>query len=151
MTVSVNQSHVSGEFTLSRKTGSCEWWFSPDDIRPRMVGQIDQSVDAVIVSSARTFDFGVVNGPDQLTRDQANGISGAGYSAVARESDNESGGMPLSSVYRAAFDEQYSSAYALGVADPTANTTVMNHCRNLKKDLDETGLDCGGSGCNACP
>lgn len=145
----VNEKHISGEFTMTRKAGTCSWYMSPDDLRDRFVAEVDSSVDALFITSARGFDFGDVQEDDATNVDQAGGIRGAGYSYVVKEADNESAGMPLSSVYRSAFVSQMDSSVALGITDPNASF-VGNHCRDGKKDIDETGTDCGGRDCDIC-
>lgn len=149
MSVSVSETRLSGEFTMSRIPGSCDWWFSPDDLNTRLTGQIDSTTDAVFVIGSRSFGNGVIPSPDSKTVDQSMGISGAGYSYINKEWETNTSGAPDPSIYTSVFSAQMSSSLDLGITNPAASY-IGNHCRDNKRDLDETGIDCGGIGCNAC-
>jgi|GEM_PF-2644644 len=149
--VVVHESRLSGEFSMSRRTGTCEWWFSPDDLRPRLETMIDPDTDAVLVTASRTFDFGEVSGPDTRTVSHTDAIRGAAYSVINKEADvNAGGGDNFSSLYRDALADQLDEAFSLGVSAPEG-PIIGNHCRNGRRDLNESGVDCGGPSCNACP
>ena len=149
MSASVSRVDLSGDFTMSRLPGTCNWWMSPDDLRGKLTGQVDSSTDAVFVIGARAFDFGTVSTPDVNTVDQANGLNGAGYSYIVKDWETNASGAPDHTIYSNAFADQMSSSLDLGISNP-AKSYVGNHCRDGKRDFDETGVDCGGVGCNAC-
>lgn len=149
MSVSVGQTRLSGEFTLSRIAGTCDWWASPNDIGPRISGQIDSSSDAVFVIGTRTFGSGAFPSPDSKTVDQNVGLGGAGYTFINKDWNMDTNSAPNPSIYASAFSEQMSSSLDLGITNPNASY-IGNHCRDGKRNMDETGVDCGGIGCNAC-
>ena len=66
-----------------------------------------------------------------------------------KEWETDTSGAPDPSLYESAFASQMSSSVDLGITDPN-KSYVGNHCRDGKRDLDETGVDCGGSGCTPC-
>jgi len=150
MNVIVNIRDVSGDQSLSRIPGTCNWWVAPDDISSRVAGQVDSSTDTVFVIGSRTYDFGAVSEPDSQTVDQTAGLSGAGYTYVNKEWETNISGAPDHSLFLSAFADQLTSAVGLGITNANASF-VGNHCRDGKRDMDETGVDCGGSGCTACP
>jgi hypothetical protein len=149
LTVSVGQTRISGEFTMSRVPGSCDWWISPNDLRDRLSGQIDNTTDAVFVIGSRTFGSATISSPDSKTVDQTLGLAGAGYSYFNKEWETNTSGIADPSIYSTAFSAQMSSSLDLGITNPSASY-IGNHCRDGKKDIDETGVDCGGTVCNAC-
>jgi hypothetical protein len=149
VTVNNIETRISGQFALSRISGTCNWWLAPSDVSSRLSTQIDSSTDAVFVVSSRTFDFGEVTEPTSQTIDQSAGIGGTGYAYLIKEWNTDIGGAPNPSAFRSAFKSQLASSVDLNITDP-AKSYVGNHCRDGKRDLDETGVDCGGSGCNAC-
>ena len=77
------------------------------------------------------------------------GLAGAGYSYFNKEWETDTSGLADPSIYTAAFSTQMSSSLDLGISNPSASY-IGNHCRDGKKDIDETGVDCGGAVCNAC-
>lgn len=145
----VSTTHLSGETTLSRVKGTCNWHYAPADMPAKAVNAVDSSTDAVIAIGSRDFDFGALPVADQATIDQASGVNGAGYSYIVKEWDINTDGPPAYTAFNDALRSQLNSAVALGVSDPT-KPYVGNHCRDGKKDLDETGLDCGGNQCAPC-
>jgi len=149
VTVSVGQTRISGEFTMSRVAGSCDWWISPADLHDRLTGQIDSTTDAVFVIGSRSFGSGTIPSPDSKTVDQNNGLSGAGYSYINKEWETDTSGASDPSMFNSAFSAQMASSLDLGISGPNASY-IGNHCRDLIRDFDETGVDCGGVGCNAC-
>lgn len=149
MSAAVSLTRLAGQTTMSRLPGSCNWWISPGDIHDRLGPQTDSTTDAVFVISSRNFDFGTVPTPDIQTVDQSAGLGGAGYSYLVKEWETDTSGAPDHSAYTAAFESQMSSSLDLNVSDP-AKSFIGNHCRDNKKDFDETGLDCGGSACTPC-
>ena len=122
---------------------------TPDDLRGRLTGQIDDTTDAVFVIGSRSFESGAVSEPDSNTVDQTVGLAGAGYSYINKEWETNTSGAPDPSMFTAAFSAQMASSLDLGISNPNASY-IGNHCRDGKRDLDETGVDCGGIGCNAC-
>jgi hypothetical protein len=149
MSVSVNKVDISGNFTLSRVPGTCNWWMSPDDLRDSLANQVDYTTDAVFVIGSRDFDFGNVSEPDSNTVDQTLGLGGAGYTYINKEWETDTSGAPDYSMYSSAFAAQMNSSLDLGISNPNASY-IGNHCRDGKQDFDETGVDCGGVDCNAC-
>jgi hypothetical protein len=147
--VSLAESRISGEFTMSRLPASCDWWVAPSDLRERYGSQIDSSVDAVFVASSKTFDFGIVSEPTSQTVDQSAGLGGAGYTYFVKEWEADTSGALDPSLMESSLSSQMSFSLDLGVSDPD-KSYVGNHCRDGKRDFDETGTDCGGLGCNAC-
>jgi hypothetical protein len=150
VSVNVSQTRIDGDLTLSRRAGTCDWWMSPSDLAARFATSLDSSTDALFVVSSRTFDFGEVSEPDATTVDQAAGIRGAGYSYIVKEWETDTTGAASASIYKSALASQLSSSIDLGISDPNISY-IGNHCRYNKKNIDETGVDCGGAGCNACP
>ena len=146
---SVSKIDLTGDFTMSRLPGTCNWWMSPNDLRGKLTGQVDSSTDAVFVICTRSFDFGTVNIPDSYTVDQTNGLAGAGYSFIVKDWDANPSFAPTHTIYSTAFADQMSSSLDLGISNPSSKY-IGNHCRDAKRDFDETGVDCGGVGCNAC-
>ena len=149
MNASISRVSLTGDFTMSRLPGTCNWWMSPGDLRGKLTGQVDSSTDAVFVIGTRSFDFGTVNTPDANTVDQANGLAGAGYSYIVKDWETDVSGAPNHAIYSRAFSDQMSSSVELGITN-AAKSYIGNHCRDAKRDLDETGIDCGGVDCNAC-
>lgn len=149
MSSAVSTSHITGQFTMSRVPGTCSWWVSPSDVRDRLGPQVDSSTDAVFVISSKTFDFGAVDEPLRQTVDQSAGLSGAGYTYLVKEWETDTSGAPDHSAMSEEFASQMSSSVDLGITNPTSKF-IGNHCRDGRRDLDETGVDCGGLGCPAC-
>ena len=149
MTVSASESSITGDFAVSRVPGTCEWWLAPSDLSSRLANQLDSSADTVFVESSRTFDFGEVSEPTSLTVDQSAGMAGAGYTYLVKEWETDTSGAPDSSAFKSAFMSQMASSVDLGITDP-GKSYLGNHCRDGKRDFDETGTDCGGSVCTAC-
>ncbi len=149
MSVSVSQTRLSGQSALSRVPGTCSWWLAPSDVRERMGGMVDSSADAVFVVSSNSFDFGSVETPSRLTVDQSAGLSGTGYTFIVKEWEKDVSGAPDHTAYSEEFAAQMASSAELGITDPGLKF-VGNHCRDGKRDFDETGVDCGGLGCSAC-
>ncbi len=149
VSVGVGTTRLTGEFTMSRVPGGCDWWIAPNDLRDRLIGQVDNTTDAVFVIGAKTFDFGDVSALSSHTVDQSEGLAGAGYSYINKEWPLQSGNPVGYSVYNAALAAQMNSAVDFGVTKADA-AYVGNHCRDGRRDFDETGTDCGGVGCNAC-
>lgn len=149
MSASVSQTRISGELALSRLPGSCGFWVSPDTLRDRLAAEIDNTTDSVFVIGSRGFDFGAVSQPDSKTVDQTLGLNGAGYTYLVKEWETDTSGAPDYSLYLSSFTEQMNMSVDLGITKQ--NTTYIgNHCRDGRRDFDETGVDCGGLGCRAC-
>ncbi len=150
VSVNVSQTRFDGDLLLSRRAGTCDWWMSPDDLRARFATSLDSSTDALFVISSRVFSFGEVSESDATTVDQAAGIRGSGYSYIVKEWETDTTGAASTSIYKSALASQLGSSIDLGITDPNSSY-IGNHCRDNKKDIDETGVDCGGAHCNACP
>jgi hypothetical protein len=140
---------LSGDMTVSRIPGSCDWWVAPADIAERTKGSIDSQVDASVVFSSRNFDIGNIQMPDDKTVGQDAGLGGAGYGFVAKEWETDTSGAPSYAKYMSVLTEQMRLSLEKGISDPNKSLTG-NHCRDGKKNIDETGLDCGGVSCVAC-
>ncbi len=211
LNLSALETRLAGEFTMSRVPGTCEWWFSPADLRDRLVNMVDAGTDHIFVIGSRTFAFGDVPISSMVrTAPSGQGIRGAGYSYILKDAEDLGANKPFSQVFLSAWGDQFASALKLGITDPlgtqvytaqdsypacTSKTiayfpsldacvsdpdvascgssscsdlgayhshvlqthynpawrVVGNHCRDGKKDMDETGVDCGGSSCNTCP
>jgi hypothetical protein len=149
MSASVSRVDLTGDLTLSRIPSSCSWWVSPDDLRGKLTGQVDSTTDAVFVIGSRSFGSVSISEPDSNTVDQSAGLNGAGYSYINKEWETDTTGAPDHAIYSAAFADQMSSSLELGISDPN-KSYIGNHCRDAKRDFDETGVDCGGVDCNAC-
>lgn len=149
MSAAVSTVRISGDFTMSRIPETCQWWVSPVDLRDRLAGQLDSTVDSVFVEGARNFDFGAVDVPDSKTLSQAEGLGGAGYTYLVKEWEKDTSGAPDYSLFTSAFTSQMNYSVDLGITKPDA-PFIGNHCRDGRRDFDETGVDCGGLGCRAC-
>jgi hypothetical protein len=209
--LSTNITHLSGQFTVSRQPGTCNWWYAPKDLKDFIATAGASESDGVLVVAKSDTGLGTLPvGSTSITVDQSQGVAGAAYSFVDigygyNEPLGEIGDRLLS-----AWGNQLASSLKLGVTDPRgttiysgvdtypaclASTTayfptldactvdpastscglgscadvsayhtkvlqtdynpawtlVGNHCRDLKKDVDEIGVDCGGATCQTCP
>jgi hypothetical protein len=53
------------------------------------------------------------------------------------------------SLFENALTSAQDMSFAVGLFD-ASKAIIGNHCRDNKKDFDETGVDCGGAECNVC-
>ncbi len=143
------QSHITGQITMSRISGTCDWWFAPSDLSSYINQQADSSTDAVFVIAPRTLVSGVIPGPSTKNLATGSGVRGVSYSYMTTDVADAGTLKNFSSLFEDALVATEDSAYNLGLYD-SSKAIIGNHCRDGKKDFDETGLDCGGAECNAC-
>jgi hypothetical protein len=113
-----NYTHLSGQFTMSRRPGSCNWWFSPDDLREVISSAADSNTDTVAVLGKSSFSFGEVPlGAPYVSVDQSAGVKGSGYSYVDIGAGFSAPLGEIASKLVGAFDDQIASALRLGITD----------------------------------
>jgi hypothetical protein len=142
-----SQANVNGQLTMSRIPGSCDWWYAPSDLAPFTSQNLDPSVDAVFVVASRYFNSGLIPGPDVKNSPPGSGLRGAGYYYMTTQAVDA--GNTYMSLFENALTSAQDMSFAVGLFD-ASKAIIGNHCRDNKKDFDETGVDCGGAECNVC-